>query len=94
VFFGLNQDMENPRPTVRPKLGGVSLAAALPVHPLSVLSMLFSRKIANKTDKEFKMQIGMQPRLRVRMRLRMQFECVFWPQSRCGESTPDCASKV
>ena len=37
-----------------------------PVHPLSLLS---SRKIANKTDKEFKMHIGM----RVRMHLRMQF---------------------
>ena len=57
-FLGLNQDVENPRPTVRPKFGGVSLAAALPAHPLSVLSMLFSRKIANKTEKEFKMQIG------------------------------------
>jgi len=36
------------------------------------------------------MQIGM----RVRMQVRMQFECVFWPQSRYGESTPDCASKA
>jgi len=57
-FLGLNQDVENPRSTMRPKFGGVSLAAALPAHPLSVLSMLFSRKIANKTLKEFKMQIG------------------------------------
>ena len=92
VFFGLNQDVETVTDATlyRPMLPNVSVH---PVHPVqSGLIGLTGpdAKTANKTDKKINSQVWMQ----LRMHFRMQLECVFWPQSRCGESTPDCASKV
>jgi len=71
----------------------VQSLAVHPVHPphLYPAYLMFSgAKTANKTDKKFDSQVWMQ----LRMHFRMQLECVFWPQSRCGESTLDYASKV
>ena len=45
-----------------------------------MLSVLSDAKTANKVDRKINSQVWMQ----LRMHFRMQLECVFWPQSRCG----------